>query len=102
MEAAEADDYWWTLEMDSEVESFILRDKENELMEEMLYDMSDMYRDDWETCRVIPFSAHGDKWVRIAVESEIDCVMAIAMVDREAHLYRLRRRHQRHEPRLFR
>ncbi len=87
IEAAEAEDYWWTLDMDSEVESFTLGDKENELMEEMLYDMSEMYRDDWETCRVIPFSVDGDKWVRIAVESEIDCIMAIAMVDRGGLTY---------------
>ena len=81
LELDEADDYAWALEIDEENESFILDDKENEQWDDLLGDINDLYRDSWETCRVFPLSVRGETWIKIAVESDLDCVMAVLMVD---------------------
>lgn len=81
MEAAEEEDYQWKLEAGDEMESFILADKDNEIWEDMVYDGYDIYREDWETCRVIPLEIDGDVWAKIAVESDMDCIMAVFLVD---------------------
>lgn len=81
LEVDEADDYEWALEIDEEQEAFILRDKENDQWEDLLFDVDDLYRDSWENCRVFPLEVRGEKWLRIAVESDVDCVMAVLLVD---------------------
>lgn len=81
IEADESSRFSWQLEMGDEIESFILEDKSNDLWEEMLEDVSDIYRETWETCTVMPLEVAADGWVRIAVESDEDCVMAILEVD---------------------
>lgn len=81
LELNEADDYARSLEIDEEIESFILEDKENELLDDVLDDINDLYRDSWETCSVYPLNIRGEKWIKIAVESDLDCVMAILLVD---------------------
>lgn len=81
LELDEPDDYIWTLDVDEETEAFILEDKENEQWDDLLVDIDELYRDDWETCRVFPLEIRGEKWIRIAVESDIDCVMAVLLID---------------------
>ena len=81
LEADEADDYQWKLEPGDEMETFILADKENDLLEDMVYDGYNIYREDWESSRIIPLSIEGDMWVRVEVSSDIDCVMGIFLVD---------------------
>lgn len=81
LETEEADDFQWKLEVDDEMETFILSDKENDLWEDLIYDGYDIYREDWETCRVIPLEVNRSSWVRVEIESDVDCVMAILEVD---------------------
>ncbi len=83
IEADEASGYFRELEFDDEIESFILEDKSNDLWEELLQDVNDIYRENWETCTVMPLTISSDGWVRIHVESDQDCVMAILEVDRD-------------------
>lgn len=79
--ADEAKGFQWMLELGEEYDSFILRDKDNSLWEEHITDVYDIYREDWETCRVFPLEISGETWVRIAVASDMDCVMAVLSVD---------------------
>lgn len=81
LEIDETDDFAWELEIDEELEAFILEDKENDLWEEILMDVDELYQGSWETCRVFPLEVRGEKWVRIAVESDVDCVMAVLLLD---------------------
>ncbi len=81
LEAGEADDYQWILEAGDAMETFILSDKEHDLWEDIIYDNYDIYRENWETCRVIPLVIDEDIWARVAVSSDVDCVMAIFLVD---------------------
>ncbi|MCD4706367.1 MAG: hypothetical protein K8S62_01360 [Candidatus Sabulitectum sp.] len=81
LEVDEADDYEWVLEINEEMEAFILRDKENDQWEDILFDVDELYRDSWETCRVFPLEVRAEKWLRIAVESNVDCIMAVLLVD---------------------
>ncbi|MCK5131242.1 MAG: hypothetical protein KAR40_03720 [Candidatus Sabulitectum sp.] len=81
LELEETDDYVWVLEIDEENEAFILENKENDQWEDILFDVDDLHRDSWETCRVFPLEVRGEKWLRIAVESDVDCVMAVLLVD---------------------
>ena len=81
LELAEADEYSWVLETGKGMESFILEDKENEQWDDLLGDINDIYREGWETCRVYPLAVSSEKWIKIAVESDRDCVMAVLLVD---------------------
>ncbi|MCK5841705.1 MAG: hypothetical protein KAH31_06040 [Candidatus Sabulitectum sp.] len=81
LEVDEADDFVWSLEVDEEIESFILEDKENDLWSDLLEDVDEFSYTDWETCRVFPLEIRGEKWVRIAVDSDVDCIMAVMLVD---------------------
>ena len=81
LEVGETDDYAWKLGIDDEYEAFILEDKENGQWDELLSDVNDLYRESWETCRVFPLEVRGEKWLRIAVDSDIDCVMALLLID---------------------
>lgn len=81
LEVSEARDYRWNLEAGDQMESFILKGKKGDIWEDLITDNYNIYREDWETCRVIPLRIDGDSWVRIAVESDMDCVMAVMMVD---------------------
>jgi|GEM_PF-1600761 len=77
----EPEDYQWALELGGELEAFLMEDKENKLWEDHLGDISDMYRENWESCRVFPLEIAGVKWIRVSVVSDIDCVMAVLKVD---------------------
>ncbi|MCK5036587.1 MAG: hypothetical protein KAS73_11885, partial [Candidatus Sabulitectum sp.] len=81
LEVDETDRYQWILEEDEEFESFILEDKENDLWSDLLEDIDELSYVNWETCRVFPLEIRGEKWVRIAVDSDVDCIMAIMLVD---------------------
>ncbi len=81
LEVGSPESYQWFLEVDEEYEFFILEDKENDQWSDLLEDVSDLYRDSWETCVVLPLEITGEKWVKIAVESDVDCIMAILLVD---------------------
>lgn len=81
LEVDETDRYQWILEEDEEFESFILEDKENDLWSDLLEDVDELSYVNWETCRVFPLEIRGEKWVRIAVDSDVDCVMAVLLVD---------------------
>jgi len=81
IEAGEGDDFQWMLEPGEDYDSFLLRDKDNSLWENLITDVYDIYREDWETCRVFPLQISGDKWVRISVASDMDLIMAILLVD---------------------
>jgi hypothetical protein len=78
---SEAEDYQWALEQDNEQETFILGDKENKLMSDLLTGISEMYRENWDAGRVFPLEISGAKWVRLAVVSDADCVMAVVKID---------------------
>ena len=80
LELGEPEDYAWKLETGMEVESTVLEDKENDQWEDLLNDVDELYRTDWETCWVMPLEVRGEKWIRIAVNSEEDCVMAVLKV----------------------
>ncbi len=79
--------YEWELESDKEYESFILGEKENEEWDDLLQDVNELYKDSWETSRVFPLTVRGEKWVKIVIDSEIDCVMALVAVDGDDLLY---------------
>lgn len=81
LEAGEAEDFMWALETGDEMEAFILRDKDGELWEDLVYDSYDIWREGWETCRAVPLEISDDMWVKVEIESDVDCVMAIMMVD---------------------
>ena len=80
LELGEPEDYAWKLETGMEVELTALEDKENDRWEDLLNDVDELYRTDWETCRVMPLEVRGEKWIRIAVSSDVDCVMAVLQV----------------------
>lgn len=81
LEIGEADDYQWILEPGDDMKSFILSHKENDRWEDLVSDVSEMYREDWETATVIPMHLDGEAWVRVVVESDYDLVMGILRVD---------------------
>jgi len=81
LEIDETDDFVWSLNVDEEIESFILEDKENDLWSDLLEDVDELSYMNWETCRVFPLKIRGEKWVRIAVDSDVDCIMAVLLVD---------------------
>ncbi|MCK5786672.1 MAG: hypothetical protein KAH54_08960 [Candidatus Sabulitectum sp.] len=81
LEVDESDDYDWTLQTDEEYEAFILEDKGNEQLDDLLQGFNELYHDNWEACRVFPLEVRGEKWLRIAVDSDIDCVMTVLLVD---------------------
>ncbi len=80
LELDESDDYVWKLETGMEIESSVIEDKENDYWEDLLEDIDEISGIDWGTCRVLPFEVRGEKWFRIAVDSDMDCVMTVLKV----------------------